>query len=605
MTTVAEPLLYRLRPAAPQAHRFHVTLTIPNPAPGGQRLTMPAWIPGSYMIRDFARNLVSISARGPGGPLALDKLDKHSWRIAAGAGPVTVEYEVYAWDMSVRGAHLDTTHAYANGAAVFLRVAGQDTAPCELEVEPPPVPIGADWRVATSMPRSGAAPWGFGRYRASNYDTLIDHPIEMGRFDAREFPVRGVVHRLVVTGRHDGDLDRLAGDLQRICATHADLFGELPPNEYLFLLTVVGDGYGGLEHCDSTSLIAGRNTLPRAGLDAADAEYRRLLGLASHEYFHLWNVKRIQPAAFVNAALDAEVYTRQLWIFEGFTSYYDDLALVRAGLITTDAYLGLVAETITRVLGGSGRLRQSVAESSFDAWTRFYKQDENAPNAIVSYYQKGALVALALDLALRRASDGRASLDDLMRVLWRDFGPGSGGVPEGTVEQLASGLAGEDLSTFFARYVHGTEDPPLAELLVDVGVEYRLRAPEPEKSAAARLGVKLASGSVVRLGSVFDGGAAQAAGLAAGDEIVAIDGVRCDAAGLDARIARIAPGRTLSVHAFRRDELNVFELALPAAADSVCALGLASNADADCLRRRAAWLVATPQAETVRRRANG
>ncbi len=383
-----------------------------EPDPAGQVFSLPAWIPGSYMIREFARNIVRIRAEADGVPCALEKLDKHTWRAAAvrGARVLSVHYQVYAWDLSVRTAHLDTTHGFFNGTSVFLAVAGRSDAPCVVTIERPEGEIGRDWKLVTALPPEHGRPGQacrFGRFRAADYDELIDHPVEMGRFTLARFEAAGVPHDIALTGRHDCDLERLCADLRRVCEWQIALFGTpAPVDYYVFLTMVVGEGYGGLEHRASTALICSRAELPWKGMEGLPEGYKSFLGLCSHEYFHTWNVKRIKPAAFTPYDLARENHTRLLWAFEGFTSYYDDLALVRSGVIGIDDYLGLLGKTIANVLRGSGRLKQSVAESSFDAWTKYYRQDENAPNAIVSYYAKGALIALALDLQLRAGTDG-------------------------------------------------------------------------------------------------------------------------------------------------------------------------------------------------------
>src|SRR6185312_5798088 len=305
------------------------------------------------------------------------------------------------------------------------------------------------------------------RYAADSYEELVDHPVEIGRFDLTSFEAGGVTHDVAIAGARDVDLDRVARDLARVCQWHCDLFagapnGRAPFDRYLFLVLAVGDGYGGLEHRASTSLVCKRDELPRIGDPGLDDGYVTFLGLASHEYFHAWNVKRIKPSAFTPYDLSQEGFTRLLWAFEGITSYYDDLSLARSGVAPAERVLELLARTLTTVLRTPGRHLQSVADASFDAWIKFYRPDENSPNAGVSYYAKGAIVALALDLTLRR--HGR-SLDDLMRALWTRHGATGVGVDEDAIEALASSLAGHDLRDFFARYVDGTEDPPLAALL--------------------------------------------------------------------------------------------------------------------------------------------
>lgn len=622
MPAQTAPIRYRIRTLRPAAHLFEISCTVPAVDPAGQVFRLPAWIPGSYMIREFARHIVSLRAEAGGVTVAVEKLDKHSWRLARlpPDTSVTLHYEVYAWDLSVRAAHLDATHGFFNGSSVFLAVEGWRDAPCLVDIERPQGPAFRDWRLITALPvatgEPGAAPaYGFGLYRAADYEELIDHPVEMGRFTLAAFEAGGVRHDIALSGRHDCDTARLCADLQRVCQWQIDLFGAPPPMDYYaFLTQVVGEGYGGLEHRASTALIAARTDLPWAGMEGTPDAYKTFLGLCSHEYFHTWNVKRIKPAAFTPYDLGTENYTRLLWAFEGFTSYYDDLALVRAGVIGSTDYLGLLSKTITAVLRTPGRLRQSVAESSFDAWIKYYRQDENTPNAVVSYYTKGALIALALDLQLRAVSSGRRSLDDVMRRLWQRHGLSGEGVAEdglhaivaevgaeaGSLRQAAAVDApqagspgrgrthpfGARLARWLRTAVEGTADLPLARMLRPFGVVCRV-----ETGKTPALGVKLAAGSSeARLAHVFEGGAAQAAGLSAGDVLVAVDGLRVTGASLDGLLARCRPGETLQIHAFRRDELMCFEVELaPPAADSV-KLELAARATPAALALRRGWL---------------
>lgn len=595
---------YHILPSSPEAHLFEITLTVQRPAADGQVVSLPAWIPGSYMIRDFARNVVWLKAYCDGAELAVHKLDKQTWQCAPCQGPLEIRYEVYAWDLSVRSAHLDTTHGYYNGSSVFLRVHGQEGQPCGVQILPPEGGAYAEWRVATTLPRAGAALWGFGAYQAADYDELIDHPVEMGRFDVIEFEACGVPHAMTLTGRHRADQTRLARDLKTVCEYHIHLFGEpAPMARYLFQVMITGDGYGGLEHRSSTSLLCSRDDLPRAGENTVSEGYRSFLGLCSHEYFHTWNIKRIKPAVFQPYDLSREVYTSLLWFFEGVTSYYDDLALVRSGLISRDSYLELLGQTITRVLRGSGRLKQTVADSSFDAWTKFYKQDENAPNAVVSYYTKGSLIALALDLTLRNTGDGGVSLDDVMRTLWQRHA--TQGVTEEGLERLISEVAGVDLSAFFRQALRGTDDLPLAELLATCGIDYHLRPADSSGDKGGKPGGKNGKPRVVlgvrtgddaggaKLLSVFDGGAAQQAGLAAGDVVIAVDGLRVNNSSLDKVIASYAPGDRVQIHVFRRDELMTFTVVLQTALADTCYLADLEAPDAPQQQRCDAWLSGT------------
>jgi len=600
------PIRYRVVPRSPEAHLFEVSVTVEAPDPAGQRFALPAWVPGSYMIREFARHVVAIRATQGRRRIGLRKLDKHTWRAEPCDGPLTVTAEIYAWDPSVRGAHLDTGHGFFNGACVFLRVTGREADPCEVEILPPRGARYRAWRVATAMRRKRAPRHGFGLYAAADYDELIDHPVEMGTFTLGRFTACGVPHEIAITGRHDADVARLERDLERLCETHIRFWGEpAPMDRYVFLVTALGEGYGGLEHRASAALVCSRDDLPRRGARETNEGYRTFLGLASHEYFHTWNVKRIRPAAFAAHDLATESYTELLWAFEGITSYYDDLALVRADLITEADYLELLGRSVTALARTPGRRRQTVAESSWDAWIKYYRQDENAPNAIVSYYGKGSLVALCLDLTIRRRTRGRKSLDDVMRALWARHGLTGAGVAEDGVERLAEEVTGLRLRPFFERALRSTAELPLAPLLRDVGLALAMRPAESAtdrggKAAAkdaralaaqASLGARSTSeGAEVKLTHVLDGGAAQRAGLAPGDAVVALDGLRATPKTFARAIAQRKPGATVRLHAFRRDEMREFVVALDAAPVDTCVVEIDRRGGAAARRRRRAWL---------------
>jgi predicted metalloprotease with PDZ domain len=590
------PTRYRIAPLDAHAHLYEVAVTVDAPDRAGQRFSLPTWIPGSYLIREFARHFVAVRADAGGTPVALAKTAKNEWQAAPCAGPLTLTAHVYAFDLSVRAAYLDATRGYFNGPCVFLCPAGRERAPCVVDIAQPQGAAFAGWRVATTLPRAGAPPYGFGLYAAADYDELIDHPVTTGRFELAHFEAGGVPHDIAISGRHAADLPRLAADLARVCQWQIDLFGGAPFPRYLFEVVAVGDGYGGLEHRSSTSLVCRRDELPHAGAEGITDEYLNFLGLASHEYFHAWNVKRIKPAAFTPYDLARENYTRQLWAFEGITSYYDDLALARSGLIPPARYLELLGRTVTTVLRTPGRHAQSVAESSFDAWIKYYRQDENSGNAIVSYYAKGALVGCALDLTLRR--DGRASLDDLMRALWERYGRRDVGVPEDGIAVLASELAGRDLTDFFARYVDGTEDPPLPELLASFGVAFHVRAAADAKDRGGKPGsgtpprctLGLRAGADRKLAFVRRDGPAARAGLSAGDTLVAVGGLKATPERIAAVLAQRAPGDVVEVHAFRRDEFMTFAVTPAPAPDDTCWLTLAADAAPEALARRRGWL---------------
>ena len=510
-------LAYRVEIEDAHAHLFRVTLTLPAPAER-QELSLPVWIAGSYLVREFSRHLSGLQARQGGRAVPLRQTSKCSWEAhCRGRSPLVLSWRVYAFDTSVRVAFLDAERGFFNGPCLFLRAHGREHEPHALTLAGLP----RGWQVATSMRSTGRH-----RFEAGSYEELVDHPVEMGRFWRGEFVAGGVPHELVVTGAlpvFDGD--RLLAETQRICAAQIEFWhgqgsgraDEAPPfDRYVFLLNTIGDGYGGLEHRASTALLASRGDLPVLGQAEAGEGHVRLLGLISHEYFHAWNVKRLKPADF--AALDhgRENYTELLWFFEGFTSYYDDLFVLRSGLIDASRYLKLLGTTISGVLAAPGRKVQSLAQASFEAWIKYYRPDENTPNATVSYYAKGALLALALDLSLRKARKPGASLDALMRSLWRMSRGGP--ISEADILAAVAALGGKALAEELHRWVHGTEDLPLQELLAAAGVAWQA----DKAGLAQRLGLRVdEAGGQVRIKQVLQGGAAHRAGLAAGDELLA------------------------------------------------------------------------------------
>lgn len=582
-----EPILYSVTPFDPAGHRFRIELRIPRPDERGQQLTLPAWIPGSYLVRDFSRQIETISARSAGKPVALRKTGNHSWQCEPCKSALHIEYIVYAWDLSVRGAHLDESHAFFNGTSVFLLPTGYEQAPCLLHLHPPAHV--RNWKVYTSLPlatgRAAAARrHGFGLYAAPHYDALIDHPVEMGTPQVARFTAHGSEHELVFTGVIPNlDLKRITADVKKICEAQIALFEpeslRAPfldsADRYVFMTMVVGDGYGGLEHRASTALMASRRDLPTLGHTETGEGYESFLGLVSHEYFHTWNVKRIKPAAFAPYNLALENHTQLLWVFEGFTSYYDDLMLMRSGAIDQKAYLSRLGKTISAVQRAPGRHKQSVAESSFDAWTRYYKQDENSPNALVSYYTKGSLVAAGLDMLIRRDTQGAKSLDDVMRLMWarygRQFYQGEGqGIPEEAMAGLVLEATGVDASDFIERYAHGREDVPLEPLLASQGISLSWKAASTLPTLDVRTRVVQ---DEVHLATVYEGGAAHEAGLSAGDVLVAVNGLRVTRdGGVERLLSAYQAGQVVQVHVFRRDELRAFDVVLGEPALGECAL---------------------------------
>ncbi len=561
-TSAPAGLHYRIEAADPKAHLFRITLTVARPA-AVQQVALPVWIPGSYLVREFSKNLQQLQARQGKRTLAVQQLDKCSWQIATDPlQPLELQYAVYALDSSVRAAWLDAERGFFNGTSLCLRVQGHEDGPHALELlAPAALP---DWEAASGLTAHKVNKKGFGTYLAPNYHELADCPVEMGRFWRGEFKAAGVPHRLVVAGAAASfDGARLLVDARRICEQGIRFWhgaGKPPHKNYLFMLNAVDDGYGGLEHRNSTALIAARRDLPRLG-DARTSEgYTTLMGLISHEYFHTWNVKRLRPAEFAQYDYTQENYTRLLWFFEGFTSYYDDLLLRRAGLIDDAGYLKLLNKTINQVMQTPGRKLQSVAQASFDAWVKYYRQDENTPNATVSYYTKGALVALCFDLTLRR--EGRTTLDAVMRALWtRSAG---GPISEADFAAVLNDLGGRSFAQEIGQWVHGTRELPLRELLTQHGVAVN----EDPAQLAQRLGLRMAEANgAVQVKAVLRGGAAEKAGLAAGDEWLGVEvaGQGWRLTKLDDLIFYAGRHKTVTALVARDKRLLRLPLALPGA----------------------------------------
>ena len=597
---------YRIEAAEPQRHRFQVTMTVQCPG-ARQRLSLPVWIPGSYLVREFARHLTPLQASQGGTHCEVMQLDKATWEVVTdGRKPLTVSYEVHAFDTSVRAAFLDARRGFFNGTSVFLRAQG-------LEDKPHRVRIGGlpkGWQVATALTPVKVNAAGWGVYEAPDHDELIDHPVELGTFWRGEFTVRGLRHEFVVAGASpDFDGDRLLADTRQICEAQIQFWHgrrKAAFDHYVFMLNAVEDGYGGLEHRRSTALICARKDLPRKGRPSAGDAYTTLLGLISHEYFHTWNVKRLKPAAFDPIDLTRENMTRMLWFFEGFTSYYDDQFLLRTKLIDAATYLKLIGKTVNQVRGTPGRLTYSVGQASFDAWTRYYRPDENTANATVSYYTKGSLVALSLDLALRLVPvrDGHLpKLDGVMERLWRlgrsiteadvaqALSDEAQRAPD-TAAHLQARSAAHSWAELLHRWTETCEELPLSELLASHGVQWQSKAaPLPQK-----LGVRLSeAGGALKVQAVMRHGLAETIGLSAGDELLALDGWRLkrtddllqwhDAS--QAHELLISRDQRLTTLALPR----LGEQGTPPFADDIVTLALPAAApEQAALARRKAWL---------------
>lgn len=571
-----EPVRYHVSIEDPHAHHFLVSATFPGPFEGGAlEVFLPTWTPGSYLQREFARNILQERAEDERGPLTMVKTGKATWRIEAGkASAVTIRLRIYANELSVRTSHLDGTHAFFNGANLFLTRAETRNVPAKLDIDAP-----AGWKVATTLPEAPGGGW-----LAEDYDHLVDCPVEMGTHRSLRFEVEGVPHEVVIWGEGNFDEAPLLADLAKIARAQGKLMGGFPFRRYLYIVHLSDKGRGGLEHRDCTALL-----YPRFGF-RPHKEYEEFLRLASHEYFHAWNVKSIKPKAFDPYDYRRENYTSLLWAMEGFTEYYEVMALTRAGLLSRERTLAIWGEEITALLRTPGRKVQSLAQSSFDSWIKYYRQDENSPNAGVSYYRKGALVALAFDMELRARTGGKKSLDDLMRLMLERHGSKGHGAPEDAYRKALVELGGEGLAPLFDRYVEGIEEIDFAGHLAHAGLVFRTRAAEShdDKGGSAGKRAKKKEGEPeephVPLWIGFDARAERGrtvithvhtdspalhAGIYAGDELVAVDGWRADEKAWRARLAERSAGQRAKLTLFRRDRLvEVILDAVPAPEDT-------------------------------------
>lgn len=590
-------LHYLVSVADPKGHYFDVRLQVEIPLAKLQEtdgvpsidLTLPAWIPGSYLIREFARNILQVNARVNNTPATCTKIRKDGWRIlpnpsALSGGHASAmlecDWRVYAWDLSVRGAHLDETHGFFNGTSLFLCPAGFEHSRVELTITRPKENT-ADWLVACGLPptpgtlkdKHGCPVLKAGddvKFEAQDFDSLIDHPLEMGELQTCSFDALGGTHVFAVYGADaDLDLERICSDLKPVCEAQIALFEpdtkRAPFDHYVFMLHATDNGYGGLEHRNSTALLCNASDLPQRGVEKAPKGYEGFLGLCSHEYFHSWNVKRMKPAAFVPYDLTQENYTTLLWIFEGFTSYYDDVMLTRAGKMDEAAYLKALGKTIAQVMKGPGRLNQTVAESSFDAWTKYYRQDENAPNAIVSYYTKGALVALCIDSAIREQTSGKKCLDDVMRLMWQRKGETGTGLQEDEFSKLVMDATGVNLHKQIQQWAHTTDELPLTEALKGYGYSLQQAAGDEAVYLGVH-GIFKPEGMLVK--QVINGSPAHVAGVSAGDVLFALSEKKLTEGNYKRLLASSEPGAALKAIGFRAERLMMFEITAGEAASN-------------------------------------
>jgi predicted metalloprotease with PDZ domain len=556
-------LKYTLSFPQPHTHLYQVEFAIDGVLTPHLDVELPAWTPGSYLVREYARHVRDFSAVDESGAaLGWEKIDKDSWRLTVGAAPgrprnVRVRYRVYARDLTVRTSHLDASHAYFNGASLFMYVKGARDQPHRLKIEAP-----SHWRVTSPL---GLAPGPDGYFTAPNYDILVDSPTEVGTHQLIEFNVLGKPHRIAIWGEGASDPARLKADFTKIIEEGAKIFGGLPYEHYTFIVHLQPGIGGGLEHLNSTTLHASPQVFN------SHRGYLGFLGLASHEYFHLWNVKRIRPEPLGPFDYQNENYTRSLWFSEGVTDYYGEQLLLRAGLKKPEEYLESLGSSIRQYESTPGRRVQSAEAASFDAWIKHYRPDENSINTALSYYLKGELLGLLLDFEIRARTSGARTIDDVMRHLNQNYAEKGVGFPDSELKSVFEKIAGADLSDFFARYVSGTAEIDFNHYLGLAGLQLERKYQtipgegfegRPGAGDPGWLGINAtASNDRIIIRNVPSGAPAYEGGLNAGDEIVALNGMRVTAENYAALSNALRAGQKVNVAIFRRERLLHFEIA--------------------------------------------
>ena len=542
---IAPNISYTVSMSKPATHLLEVEIrldwaTMPDKA----ELKMPVWTPGSYLVREYARHVESFSVKDANGAdLAWRKTNKNTWQIdTKGAKEIIARYNVYANELTVRTNELNDEHAFFNNAALLMFPKDQLNVSSTVKI----VPFG-NWKVATGLPKVENQT---NVFRAENFDVLYDSPFEVSDFKEISFNVQGKPHRFVVTGEGNYDLPKIAADTTKIIEESYKIFGDLPYNDYLFILNTRGGG--GLEHLNSTALQFNRFNFT--------TKYKDFLSLVAHEYFHLWNVKRIKPDALGPFDYENENYTRLLWFAEGGTAYYESVLLRRANLISADEFLALRETQVLALQNRPGRLEASLENASFDAWIKYYRQDENAINNQVSYYDKGELVNFLLDVEIRKASNGAKSLDDVMRYLYAEYSKKNKNYSPEDLQKTSEMMAGKSLNDFFERYVRGTAEIDYNAVLNGIGLRF---ATGETENKTAYLGANLRQdGDKLMITSLPKDTPAYEQGLNANDQIIAVDGNRASLTFLTSYLGEKKPTDQIKLTVFRFDQLREMEIVL-------------------------------------------
>lgn len=592
MAPLSSNISFTVAMPRPYTHLFEIEMRMKIPAnlqvTNESDLVMPVWTPGSYLIREFERDVQDFAADVDGHALEWTKTDKNTWRVKTnGTRQWRVTYRVYANELTVRTSELNSDHAFWNNATLLMYPVGYLNAPSTLRIVSP-----SGWKIATGLPPVAGQP---NTFRAENFDVLYDSPVEASNFKELDFQVRGVAHRIIIDGEGNYDPERLRAEVQKIVEAETTMFGGIPYHDYTFILHLRSNTGGGLEHLNSTAL-----GFKRFGFATNDG-YRKFHALVAHEFFHLWNVKRIRPDALGPFDYTKENYTRLLWVAEGITEYYGQLMVRRAGLISDQAYLNHLAQQIQDFQETPGRQVMSAEEASFDAWIKLYRPDENSVNSQISYYDKGELLGLLLDLIIRERTNNAKSLDDVMRYLFTEFFQKGRNYTPADFQKACELMAGASLEDFFARYVRGHEDlaPVYNRMLNGAGLQLEQAGvgigSHDDRPVRRKgfLGAELEDkpeGDFIVIKNVRAGSPAYEQGLNAKDKIVALDGARVDKDTFEALIAAKRPGDTVRITVFRFDDLRTFDIKLTGIVDAPYQIVPLPNASDQQKRIYEAWL---------------